>query len=120
MRGAWLASFARRLLHDDTFDLVVSPAIADLQFEERGYGAVWIALGGAYVQDLGGDLRELCDDAAMLGCLIGIQASYFFGMLVLVGGGLPAKQAPAIVATLLALCVTGTVVLFWPQKRRAT
>jgi hypothetical protein len=118
MRGDRLSPLARRLLHQDTFDLVVSPAIADLQFEGRGYGAVWIALGGALVRDVGSDVRTLCEDGPMLAALIAIQTTYFAGMLILMGA-LRGAEAPAILATLLALCSAGTTILFWPQKRRA-
>ena len=118
MRGAWLSTLARRLLHDDTFDLVVSPAIADLQFEQRGHTAVLIALAGALCHDIGGDLRALCEDAAMLARLIGIQTGYFAGMLGMMGG-MRRDSAPFVLLTLVTLCAVGTVLLFWPEKRRA-
>ena len=118
MRGVWLSSLARRLLHDDTFSLIVSPAIADLQFEERGHAAVWVAIAGALWHDFAGDLRLLCDDAAMLARLVGIQASYFTGMLGMMGG-MHKATAPFVLLTLITLCAVGTVLLFWPEKRRA-
>jgi hypothetical protein len=118
MTGTWLSALARRLLHHDTFELVVSPAIADLQFEQRGHAAVCIALAGALCHDIVGDLRALCEDAAMLARLVGIQASYFAGMLGMMGG-VPRKDAPIILVSLVVLCAAGTLILFWPQKRRA-
>ena len=118
MRGAWLSSLARRLLHDDTFDLVVSPAIADLQFEERGHTAVLTALAGALCHDFAGDLRALCEDAAMLARLIGIQTGYFAGMLGMMGG-MRRDTAPLLLLALAGLCAVGTLLLFWPEKRRA-
>lgn len=33
MVASWLAAFASRLLREDTFQLMVAPAIAGLQFE---------------------------------------------------------------------------------------
>ena len=117
MRGTRLASLARRLLHEDTFDLVVSPAIADLQFEERGYAGVWVALAGACARDVGGDLRLLLDDAGMFAALIGIEAGYFAGMLTLMGS-LTAGVAPHILLAVVALCGVGTLACFWPEKRR--
>jgi hypothetical protein len=118
MHGTWLSLVARRLLHDDTFDLVVGPAIADLQFEQHGRAAVCLAIGGALCHDLAGDVRAMCDDAAMLAGLVGIQASYFAGMLGLMGG-MRKDTAPTVLLTLLLLCTASTTLLFWPQKRRA-
>jgi hypothetical protein len=88
-RGQWLTSLARPLFHRETFELVVSPAIADLQFEppsSRGYAAVWIALGGAAWRDLRSDLRILSDDVGTLGVLVAMQACYYTCLLTLMSG----------------------------------
>ena len=63
MPGTWLAQIARRYLHGETFALVVSPAIADMQFESpagcllrvRHYLAIWKALAGALSCDVVAD-----------------------------------------------------------------
>ena len=67
MPGTWLAQIARRYLHGETFALVVSPAIADMQFESpagcllrvRHYLAIWKALAGALSCDVVADLQSL-------------------------------------------------------------
>jgi hypothetical protein len=58
--GTWLAAAARRLLRRDTFETMVSPAIADLQCEAdrdlhtrtRHYAAIGMVLAWALVKDL--------------------------------------------------------------------
>ncbi len=60
MTGDWIGRLARRILRDDTFSLIASPAIADLQFERvannivaliGAYAAVWVAIGGGLRRD---------------------------------------------------------------------
>ncbi|MGH9199210.1 MAG: hypothetical protein ACRD1T_26215, partial [Acidimicrobiia bacterium] len=63
--GTQHTSLSSRILHADTFALMVSPAIADLQFEApeasrmcllRSYAGVWRAFVGALSHDLVCDL----------------------------------------------------------------
>ena len=101
MTGSWLALLAGRLLHDDIDSLIVSPAIADLQFEAatsrwrraRGYAGVWRALGGALlfqavsgVQALRADdarLMALRYDAFMVAGILLVQVVYYSGIAIL-------------------------------------
>jgi hypothetical protein len=134
MRGDWLTTVARRILHGDTFDVVVSPAIADLQFESwcpaRGYVGVWRAFAGALCRDLGRDLQVLCDEATTLTSLIVMQACYYTCLLTLMSGlttsGLAAFRAleriSAETALAFALIIVGlstipTLLCFWPARR---
>ena len=63
MTGEWIARVARRLIRDRTYQLTVSPAIADLQHEPTasashrfvGYVSVCRALAGALAIDLAAD-----------------------------------------------------------------
>ena len=132
-RGAWLTAFARRLFHDQTFELVVSPAIADLHFEPpsaRTYAAVWAAFGGAAWRDVGGDLKILSGDAGTLGGLVVMQACYYTCLLTLMSGlttsGLTlldaldrvSGQAALVFAVLIAtLSTLPTLLCFWPARR---
>jgi hypothetical protein len=132
-RGDCLASFARRIFHGETFELVVSPAIADLQFEPpsaRGYAGVWAALGGAVWRDLKGDLKILGGDAGMLSGLVVMQACYYTCLLTLMSGlttsGLTAidkldrvsGQAALAFAVLIGgLSSVPTLLCFWPARR---
>ena len=60
MPAGWIARVGRRLLHRDTFEMVLSPAIADFQFETAtrsvarpgDYHAIFRALFGALWFDL--------------------------------------------------------------------
>jgi hypothetical protein len=138
MPGLWLTRLAHRLLHDDTFEIIVSPAIADLQFEVaagraslRSYAGVWAALAGALAHDFGGDVHTMLDDAPMLASLVCIQACYYTSLLVIGGsivtnarleqfvpapGGFVAALAAVLVAT-AALSVVPTLLCFWPERR---
>lgn len=58
--GTWLAAIAKRLLHQDTFEAMVSPAIADLQSETdhgwhlraRHYTGLVVVFGFALLRDI--------------------------------------------------------------------
>jgi hypothetical protein len=71
--GTWLAAAARRLLRDETFRMVMEPAIADLQIEEpdghlarvHGYLAVWRVLAAALLIDIRADVGLLWTKSAM-------------------------------------------------------
>jgi hypothetical protein len=132
-RGDWMTSLARPIFHRETFELIVSPAIADLQFEPasaRGYVAVWIALSGAVRRDLRSDFRILSDDVGTLGALVVMQACYYTCLLTLMSGlstsGLTAIDAfervsggaAIFFAALIAgLSVVPTLLCFWPARR---
>ena len=104
-RGTRLIAFSSRLLHPDTFALMVSPAIADLQFEStgagpaqtaRGYAGVWRAVIGALCHDIAWSLTTvvaddhrgvaLRADLATFGWLMLFQVGYFAGALTLAFG----------------------------------
>ena len=138
MPGAWLEALGRRLLHQDTFELVLSPAIADLQFESpdaglvgvtRCYAGVAAAILGALLQDVGSDLHGLLDDGPVLGGLILLQTGYYSCILLLLTTGMSAEevasrlsdgQAPFVLAVLLCLVAVSaalTLLCFWPERR---
>jgi hypothetical protein len=131
MRGAWLLSLARTLLHEDTFELLVEPAIADLQADGsiHAYAPVWISLVYAWCVDFEGDVRLILDDAAMLATLIGIQAAYYSSVLLLLVTGKRGKDALAMfvngehpeyliaIAAIVALSALPTLLCYWPPRR---
>ena len=138
MPGTWLALIGQRLLHADTFALMLSPAIADVQFEAsadvraaRHYCGVVSALAGALWFDICADLRALGDDLSMIGVLTAVQASYYGFMLVLLSGlgtgsvsrldlesGLITRAACYLAAIGIA-CVVASSACFWPPRRTA-
>ena len=104
-RGTRLITLSSRLLHPDTFALMVSPAIADLQFESHGAGAartacgylaVWRAVAGALGHDAACTMTALVSDdhrgialrsdLATFGWLLLFQIGYFAGALTLAFG----------------------------------
>lgn len=131
MAGTWLIAIARVLLHDDTFELMVAPAIADLQRAPTAdaYAAVWSSLAGALTDDFGGDIRHVREDIGTLMSLIVIQASYYSGMLLLLVAGMTTTQVVDSLATggtrmlsaaivfVFALSALPTVLCFWPPRR---
>ena len=137
MPGTWLAEIARRYLHGETFALVVSPAIADMQFESpsgyrlraRHYFAIWKALAGALCCDLVTDVQSLRDDLPSLAALTLLQVSYYAFLLLLLSGfgagtvssHLPDQTAAmhvvGYVVVIALLCLIPTATCFWPPRR---
>src|SRR5262245_36307632 len=85
MAGELLTRMLRGVLHHNTFELFVSPAIADLQRcpSTAAYLAVWSSLGGAVVEDLILDAQLLVDEIGLMLGLIAMQTCYYGGMLLL-------------------------------------
>jgi len=126
MPSAWFSTAARRLLHEDTFELVVAPAIADLQFEAptvtgaariRAYAAVGVALGGALCIDVERDVRVLIANGSTLIALAFLQGCYYTAMLTLILGSLSNPASVALVLGLFGVSTVSTAVLFWPSRR---
>jgi len=135
--GTWFARIGGRVLHADTFALMLSPAIADLQFEAAtrtvarpdAYCAVLRAFAGALWFDLSGDLLTLSDDLSAIGVLTAVQACYYSFMLVLLSGlgtdrlstlvvrdGLVTRVFWYVLAIGVA-CVVTSSACFWPPRR---
>ena len=137
MPGTWLAQIAQRYLHGDTFALVVSPAIADMQFESpegyvlrvRHYLAIWKALAGALASDVVADLQSLRDDLPILVTLTLMQVSYYLFLLLLLSGfgtgsmsslfpdQATAMHAAGYAAGIALFCLIPTATCFWPSRR---
>ena len=100
--GTRLALLSSRFLRAETFELMVSPAIADLQFEApaasrvrriRSYAGVWRACGGALGQDIALTLKApfvdktrraaLRSDVLTFAWLTLFQACYYASMLTI-------------------------------------
>jgi hypothetical protein len=132
MPGRYVAVLCRTLVSQDTFALMIAPALADLQFESRfslglrrvtGYIGIWRALAGAIAFDVLRDLRMSIgsaewrasrrDDLSDFAWLVILQAIYYVAMLALIGAvdfrtftaGLVRENLPG-----LALLLAATVV----------
>ena len=136
MPGRWLARIGHRVLHTDTFALMLSPAIADFQFEAPAginrachYFAVLRALLGALRFDICGDLASLTEDIGAISVLTAIQASYYAFMLVLFSGFGTERlatldfsdgfvtRAVSYVLVICAVCLLTSSACFWPPRR---
>lgn len=136
MTGRWIARIGFRLLHRETFTMVLSPAIADLQFETAARGAartcdycgVLRALIGAFCVDISADVRTLADDLPTIGVMTAIQASYYGFMLVLLSGLGTGKLSTLDIDSfvsrgcyyLLAISIASVATssaCFWPPRR---
>jgi hypothetical protein len=137
MPGTWMARVGQRLLHGDTFEMMLSPAIADFQFETAirsaarpgDYCAVFRALLGALWFDVSGDLLALKSDVDLIALLTLLQTSYYTFMLVLLSGlgtGTLAllemdsgfvTRALAYVAGVSVACLLTSSACFWPPRR---
>jgi len=137
MPGRWFSRLGRWLLHADTFALMLSPAIADVQFEAplgiarwRHHYAMLRALTGALWFDISDDLITLSSDLAAIGVLTAIQSLYYAFMLVLFAGlgterlstldidGPFIARLTYYVVTICVVCVVTSSACFWPPRRR--
>jgi hypothetical protein len=123
--ATWLIRIAGRVFHEETFELIVSPAIADLQLEAvagtsataRGYVAVSRALVGALCHDLFHDLRSLRDDASDLLRVVAMQVSYYAMMMTLIGGeGLSGAAILFLFFVILCGSLMSALLCFWPPR----
>lgn len=136
MPGRWLSRIGRWMLHTDTFALMLSPAIADFQFETPTgiarachYYAIVRALVGALRFDICGDLATLAEDIGAITVLTTIQASYYAFMLVLFSGLGTERVATldvgsdlvtrivSYVLVICAVCLLTSSACFWPPRR---
>jgi hypothetical protein len=129
--GRWLIAVSRALLHHDTFDRMVAPAIADLQFRTNvtGYAAAVNSLLHGIADDLLIDVRIVCEDIGVLIGLVVIQACYYSGMLLLLAADMRSDEildrlahgaAPQLIVTIvcvLLLSALPTLFCFWPSRR---
>ena len=131
MTGDLLAGIGRVILHEDTFELMAAPAIADLQLEPTAgaYAAACLSLLGGFADDFRGDIRLVVDDLPMLATLAGIQAGYYSCMLMLLVAHMRTPEALQLVAAgappqffialflIFTISTLPTLLCFWPSRR---
>ena len=124
---ASVTAFAERFLTDRTFQLIVAPAIADLQFDDgredgnrlrrlRNSVAVLRAVGG-------GVLDELSRDTASFLLLTLLPMSYYVALVTIfwdffMKNGTMA--APAAMVAIVVLSLAPVMACFWPERHRAS
>ena len=116
-------SVSTRFLSERTHELIVAPAIADLQYDSgdgspgtRGRFSVLVALAGAVFEEITSDLRVL-----KIAGLALIPAIYYAFLIVLVvpeaGTFLAARWSPFTLAIGVAVLSFGPVLACcWPER----
>jgi hypothetical protein len=124
---ASVIAFAERFLTNRTFELIVAPALADLQFDDarangsgrlrraRNYIAVLRAVGG-------GVFDELSRDTASFLMLTLLPMSYYVALITIfwdffMKNGTMA--APAAMVAIVVLSLGPVMACFWPERHRA-
>lgn len=98
---AWLTALGRRLLHRDTFETMVSPAIADLDAERAGgwrahlrhCGGLAVVFGAALLRDWRADQRTAFDFGARRDVWL-VTAIWYTVPTVLLAGLLLKNETP--------------------------
>ena len=107
-----------RVLSPRTYELIVAPALADLQFDDRG-GALRKAFNrGAVLRAVGGGIAdEVRRGLWMFLVLMLVPAAYYFFLLTLCLNFFSASSVSTVVTTGIVLMSLGPVaVLFWPER----
>ena len=118
---ARVISFSERFLSDRAYQLIVVPALADLQFDEEGGRrsrladrlAVLTAVAGAIGDDVSRDWYSLFK-------LSLLSVTYFMFPIALGIKAFKTWTEFLVVATLvLGLAMVPVLVCFWPERRTA-
>jgi hypothetical protein len=118
-----LAAFAERFLSERSFDLIVAPAIADVEFENvypAGFGgaiSVFRAVAGAAYEDITNDLRN-----TFTFLLLAFIPAFYYAFLFMLC--LPAGLSDVVLdggmllflAGVLLLSTSSAVVCYWPER----
>ena len=116
-----IIAFSDRFLSDRTFQLVVAPALADLQFDEEGGRRSQIANRMAVLRAVAGGVRlDVWRDSGTLLKVALLSACYYSFPLAL-GIRLFKTWSEFFVAMtlVLGLSLVPVLVCFWPERRTA-
>ena len=122
-----LTAFAERFLSERSFDLIVAPAVADVQFERasgcRRGGALSVvrAIAGAMFEDITADVRNTLT-FLMLAFIPALYYAFLF-MLCAPAGLSTISFDSSVLAFLvgvLLLSTSSAVICYWPERRTST
>lgn len=120
---ARIIAFAERYLSDRTFQLIVAPAVADLQFERCAGSLSRAANRVAVLRAVAGGLRDdLASASEGMLVLTLLPACYYIFLMVICFDVLSISiSTHFIVAALLifALSFGPVMVCFWPERQPA-
>jgi len=114
-------AFADRFLADRTFELVVLPALADMQFDEEAGRRSRVANRLAVLRAVAGGLRDdVRRDSASLLKVTLLSAAYFMYPLFFGFRYFKTWSEFFVVTTIvLALSTVPVLVCYWPARRAA-
>lgn len=115
-----IMTFCDFFLKQRTFDLIVAPALADLEFEEAAGRRAWLSNRAAVVRAaLGGALFDLLDGTGAFLRLTLLSVSYFmFPVVVSASAFATWSGFFTAAAGVLVLSMVPVMVCFWPERRR--
>ena len=111
--------FCDRFLAQRTFELVVEPALADLEFEEAGGRRSRLAMRGAVLRAMLGGLRHdmLRGSDSFLKLTLLSACYYVFPVAVSVRLFKTWSEFFVVVLLVFAMSLTPVLVCFWPARR---
>ena len=118
-----IMSFAERFLSDRTFELVVAPALADLEFESGAGRRRRVENQLAVLRAVAGGLRD--EAARALGgflALLLLPAGYYIFLMVILFDFFSIEITRTffvVAALILALSVGPVAACFWPDRPAA-
>jgi hypothetical protein len=114
-------AFADRFLSDRTFELVIAPSLADLQFDLDAGGRHRAASRFAVLKAVAGGLRlEVWRDSGTLFKVALLSACYYsFPLAVGIRYFKTWPEFFVAIAFVLALSLVPVLVCFWPERRTA-
>ena len=120
---ARVVAFGERFLSDRTFQLIVLPALADLQFEDPDASVGRTARRLGVVRAVAGALRDdVARDSLSCLTLMAVPACYYvFALILCFGVRKISFSTGFFVATtlILILSVGQVLVCFWPDRQTA-
>ncbi len=111
-----VARWSERLLSTRSFELIVVPALADLEYEGRvgvrGAFATGCAIAGAVCDDLGNNLEQV---ALFMALALLPAAYYFIPLLICVSPGASSGSTTRmLMGIILVLSAAPAIVCYWP------
>lgn len=116
-----VTAFADRFLSNRTFELIVAPALADLQYDTGASGAARAAGYLAVLRAVAGGLvDELTRDSGSFVILALLPACYYTFLMIVFADFFSAAESFVTIAALIAVLSLGPVTAcFWPARDRA-
>jgi len=115
-----ILTFCDFFLKQRTFDLIVAPALADLEFEEAGGRRAWLANRAAVVRAaVGGAVYDALQGTSGFFKLSLLSISYFmFPVALSVNLFATWFEFLLAAAGVLVLAMIPVMVCFWPERQR--